>query len=172
VIGNDLGEAPEPKRRWRLGIASRLVAAALSGVADALDDRRREEPPDVEEAPEPPDGRWLVLLDREDPSRSLVIVPHQVVTATGALTRFAVPPESVSREAPPIEAPTGAPCSGGSSGTNRPPTNRPPTNRPPTERSPVGRSPGEASSAPLPVVETTTDPWTPHDGSHRRRHDR
>jgi hypothetical protein len=107
VTAEDPGVERQPRRRWRVGLASRVVAAALSGVADALDDRRREEPPDVEEAPEPPDGRWLVLLDREDASRSLIIVPHQVVTATGALHRS--PPDRATEEPAPAPEREGRP---------------------------------------------------------------
>jgi hypothetical protein len=63
---------------WRTGLASRVVAAALLGVADVVDGRRRERPPQVEEAADPLEDDWLVLLDREDPSRSLVIVPQRL----------------------------------------------------------------------------------------------
>jgi len=56
-----------------------MVTAALLGVADVLDARRRERAPQVEEeAPGPVEDPWLVLLDREDPSRSLVIVPQRL----------------------------------------------------------------------------------------------
>ena len=62
-------------------MASRVLAAALFGLAEALDPRQREQKPLVEEAPQPSDDDWLVLLDREEPRRSLVIIPHRVVSA-------------------------------------------------------------------------------------------
>jgi hypothetical protein len=55
-------------------------------VAEALDQRRREHPPQVEEAPEPGDDGWLVLLDREDPGRSLIVLP----------ARLSGPPDSIA----------------------------------------------------------------------------
>ena len=73
---------PEPAGSWRPRLASRLLAAALYGAADAFDGRRPKEEPQVEEAPEPLGDDWLVLLDRQDPARSLVIVPQRVVMAS------------------------------------------------------------------------------------------
>jgi hypothetical protein len=70
--------------RLRTGVAARLLAATLAGVADALDDRVHDPEPQVEDRPDEPDDRWLLLLDREDPSRSLIIVPHRVVAACRA----------------------------------------------------------------------------------------
>lgn len=58
-----------------------MLAAALFGLAEALDPRQRQQEPQVEEAPKPSDDDWLVLLDREQPARSLVIIPHRVVSA-------------------------------------------------------------------------------------------
>ena len=69
---------------WRSTMASRVLAAALFGLAEALDPRQREQKPLVEEAPRPSDDDWLVLLDREEPRRSLVIIPHRVVSAARA----------------------------------------------------------------------------------------
>jgi hypothetical protein len=69
---------------WRSTVASRVLAAALFGLAEALDPRQREQQPLVEEAPRPTDDDWLVLLDREEPRRSLVIIPHRIVAAARA----------------------------------------------------------------------------------------
>jgi hypothetical protein len=69
---------------WRSTVASRVLAAALFGLAEALDPRQREQQPLVEEAPRPTDDDWLVLLDREEPGRSLVIIPHRIVAAARA----------------------------------------------------------------------------------------
>ena len=67
---------------WRSTVASRMLAAALFGLAEALDPRQRRQEPQVEEAPEPSDDdEWLVLLDRDEPARALVIIPHRVVSA-------------------------------------------------------------------------------------------
>jgi hypothetical protein len=73
-----------PASPWRSTVASRVLAAALFGLAEALDPRQREQQPLVEEAPRPSDDDWLVLLDREEPRRSLVIIPHRVVSAARA----------------------------------------------------------------------------------------
>jgi hypothetical protein len=78
------GGSGDRSTRLRAGIAARLLAATLAGVADALDDRVHEREPEVQDLPEPSDDRWLLLLDREDPSRSLIIVPHRVVSACRA----------------------------------------------------------------------------------------
>lgn len=66
--------APEPARSARQRLAGRVLAAALFGLRDALED---DKPRDaiVEEAPEPGEEDWLIWLDQDDPSRSLVIVP-------------------------------------------------------------------------------------------------
>jgi hypothetical protein len=56
----------------RKRVAGRVLAAALFGLREALEgDRPR--PAVVTEAPEPGDDDWLIWLDRDDPSRSLVI---------------------------------------------------------------------------------------------------
>jgi hypothetical protein len=73
-----------PAAPWRSTVASRVLAAALFGLAEALDPRQREQQPLVEEAPRPTDDDWLVLLDREEPGRSLVIIPHRIVAAARA----------------------------------------------------------------------------------------
>lgn len=72
------GPELDTRHRWRAGLTSRLLAAALSGVAEALEDRRRERPPEVVEAADPPDDGWLVLLDRDVPARSLVVLPARL----------------------------------------------------------------------------------------------
>jgi len=77
---------------WRATVASRMLAAALFGLAEALDPRQRRQEPQVEEAPEPSDDdQWLVLLDREEPARSLVIIPHRVLSAARAASTPAAP---------------------------------------------------------------------------------
>lgn len=56
----------------RKRVAGRVLAAALLGLREALaGDRPR--PAVVTEAPEPGEDDWLIWLDRDDPSRSLVI---------------------------------------------------------------------------------------------------
>lgn len=55
-------------------MAGRVLAAALFGLRDALDLRRRREETIVEEEPERSDD-WLVWLDVDRPDRSLIIVP-------------------------------------------------------------------------------------------------
>jgi len=77
---------PALAHTWRTGFTSRFLAAALYGVATALDVREREVDPQIEEAPEPSGDDWLVLLDREDPARSLVIIPSRVVAAAHQLS--------------------------------------------------------------------------------------
>jgi hypothetical protein len=56
----------------RKRVAGRVLAAALFGLREALEgDRPR--PAVVTEAPEPGEDDWLIWLDQDDPSRSLVI---------------------------------------------------------------------------------------------------
>jgi hypothetical protein len=77
-------EAPEPATSARARLAGRVLAAALFGLRDALEgDKARDAV--VEEAPEPglDDDDWLILLDREDPSRSLIVVPVGAVPRPG-----------------------------------------------------------------------------------------
>lgn len=83
-IEDGSGGKDDVTTRLRTGVAARLLAATLAGVADALDDRVHDAEPQVEDRPDEPDDRWLLLLDREDPSRSLIIVPHRVVAACRA----------------------------------------------------------------------------------------
>jgi hypothetical protein len=88
--GEDLAADRPSASPWRATMASRMLAAALFGLAEALDPRQRRQETQVEEAPEPSDDdKWLVLLDREEPARSLVIIPHRVVSATRAATEGA-----------------------------------------------------------------------------------
>ncbi|MPY94864.1 MAG: hypothetical protein GEV08_17925 [Acidimicrobiia bacterium] len=67
--------APEPAASARSRLAGRVLAAALFGLRDALED---DKPRDavVEEAPEPSDEDWLIWLDQDDAARSLIIVPR------------------------------------------------------------------------------------------------
>jgi hypothetical protein len=86
-----------------------MLAAALFGLAEALDPRQRRQEPQVEEAPEPSDDdEWLVLLDREEPARSLVIIPHRVVLAARAASTATAPTPPTAPVAP-IAATEGAP---------------------------------------------------------------
>lgn len=83
-IADGSGSPTDRATRLRAGLAAQLLTATLAGLAEALDDRVHEREPEVQDYPEPSDDRWLVLLDREDPSRSLIIVPHRVVAACRA----------------------------------------------------------------------------------------
>ena len=56
----------------RKRLAGRVLVAALLGMREALEGNRPR-PPVVTEAPEPGEDDWLIWLDRDDPSRSLVI---------------------------------------------------------------------------------------------------
>jgi len=107
--GNDVAADRPSVSPWRATVASRMLAAALFGLAEALDPRQRRQEPQVEEAPEPSDDdEWLVLLDREEPARSLVIIPHRVVSAARAAS---TPPAPADPAAPtmPIAATEGTP---------------------------------------------------------------
>lgn len=76
-----------------------MLAAALWGAAEALEGDGPPHEPEIEEAPDPSDGRWLVWLDREDPSRSLVIVPARVVMALGLAATADPPADRASLDA-------------------------------------------------------------------------
>ncbi len=73
------GERPAPVRSSvpRRGAAG-MLAAALFGLRDALESKPRDAV--IEEAPEPGESDWLIWLDRDDPSRSLVIIPAAPVS--------------------------------------------------------------------------------------------
>jgi hypothetical protein len=90
--GEDAGADRPATPPWRATMASRVLAAALFGLAEALDPRQRRQEAQVEEAPEPShDDEWLVLLDRDEPARSLVIIPNRVVSAARAASTAGAP---------------------------------------------------------------------------------
>jgi hypothetical protein len=67
-----------PVDRFRRGAVGGVVAAGLLGLADALEGRTREEVAIVQEAPTPPvrePRRLELLLDPDDPSKSVVFLP-------------------------------------------------------------------------------------------------
>jgi len=69
-----------PVDRFRRGAVGGVVAAGLLGLADALEGRSaKEEVAIVQEAPTPPPReprRLELILDPDDPSRSLVFLPE------------------------------------------------------------------------------------------------
>ena len=67
-----------PVDKFRRGAVGSVVAAGLLGIADALEGRKKEEVAIVQEAPTPPvrePRRLELLLDPDDPSKSLVFLP-------------------------------------------------------------------------------------------------
>lgn len=76
----DFADEPfeRPVDRFRRGAVGTVVAAGLMGIADALEGREKEEVAIVQEAPTPPvrePRRLELLLDPDDPSKSLVFLP-------------------------------------------------------------------------------------------------
>ena len=69
-----------PVDRFRRGAVGGVLAAGLLGIADALEGRpRKEEVVIVQEAPSAPPReprRLELLLDPDDPSKSLVFLPQ------------------------------------------------------------------------------------------------
>ena len=64
-----------PRRRPPRGLATRMVAASLVGLEEALHGSRKEQPAIVGEAPgEPLDDPVELQLDPQHPERSVVIV--------------------------------------------------------------------------------------------------
>jgi hypothetical protein len=77
-----------PVDRFRRGAVGGVVAAGLLGLADALEGRSaKEEVAIVQEAPTAPPReprRLELLLDPDDPSRSLVFLPEPAPPADPA----------------------------------------------------------------------------------------
>ena len=81
---DDVEEPDEPFERpvdrFRRGAVGGVLAAGLLGIADALEGRpRKEEVVIVQEAPSAPPReprRLELLLDPDDPSKSLVFLPQ------------------------------------------------------------------------------------------------
>ena len=75
-----------PVDRFRRGAVGGVVAAGLLGLADALEGRpRKEEVVIVQEAPAAPPReprRLELLLDPDDPSKSLVFLPAPAADST------------------------------------------------------------------------------------------
>lgn len=68
-----------PVDRFRRGAVGSVVAAGLLGLADVLEGRPKEEVAIVQEAPTPPvhePRRLELILDPDDPSKSLVFLPE------------------------------------------------------------------------------------------------
>lgn len=74
-----------PIDKFRRGAVGSVVAAGLLGLADALEGRAKEEVAIVQEAPTPParePRRLELLLDPDDPSKSLVFLPDPTPDAS------------------------------------------------------------------------------------------